>query len=209
MKIPVINLKGEKVEEIEAPDSLAQVAGNEGIIEEVVRQHHAASRRGTASTKTRSQVVASGKKPWRQKGTGRARAGRRNSPIWRGGGVIFGPRPRDFSFILPKKVKRKALKSALAIRFQKGQVVVLDKLSLEEPKTKILVQILRDAGIGENVLILTPERNRELHLASRNLPQVENMGIKELNTFSVLSHPRLLVTREAFDHLQNWLEKIK
>ena len=154
-------------------------------------------------------MAASGKKPWRQKGTGRARAGRRNSPIWRGGGVVFGPHPRDFSFAVPKKVKRKALKSALSIRFQKGQVVVLDELPLEEPKTKILLQLLRDIGIGENVLILTPRRNRKLHLASRNLPRVETRGIRELNVLSVLSHPRLLVTREAFEHLQIWLEKIK
>lgn len=209
MKIPVINLKGEQVEEIEVPDSLARASGSEGIIEETVRHHRAALRRGTASTKTRSRVVASGKKPWRQKGTGRARAGRRNSPIWRGGGVIFGPQPRDFSFSLPKKVKRKALKSVLAIRFQKGQVKVLEELPLAKPKTKILAKILKDAGIGENVLILTPERNRELHLASRNLPRVETLGIRELNAFSVLSHPRLLVTREAFPPLRSWLEKIK
>jgi len=209
VKIPVINLNGEKVEEIELPDSLAELAGSEGIIEEAVRHHRAAGRRGTASTKTRSLVTSSGKKPWRQKGTGRARAGRRNSPIWRGGGVIFGPQPRDFSFSLPKKVKRKALKSVLAIRFQKERVVVLDGLSLEEPKTKVLAKILRDAGIGENVLILTPRRDRKLHLASRNLPGVETMGIRELNGYSVLSHPRLLVTREALEHLQAWLEKIK
>ena len=209
MKIPVINLKGEQVEEIEVPDSLAQLTGSGGVIEETVRQHRAAARRGTASTKTRSFVISSGKKPWRQKGTGRARAGRRNSPLWRGGGIIFGPHPRDFSFDLPKKVKRKALKSVLAIRFQKGQVVVMDEFSLEEPKTKILLKMLQSSGIGENVLILTPERNRTLHLASRNLPRVETMGIRELNTFSVLSHPKLLVIREALEHLQAWMEKIK
>lgn len=208
-KLDVINTEGKKVGEIKIPEIMLQLAKGEGIIHEVVRMRRARTRQGTASTKGRSEVKASGRKPWRQKGTGRARAGDRGSPIWRGGGVIFGPKPRSFSFSVPKRVKRKALKSVLAIRFQKGQVVVLDDIKLDEPKTKDLVGVLAKVGAGDSVLILKTHRDKNLHLAARNLPGVEAVGIRDLNTYSVIIHKRLLVTREALEHLQAWMGKIK
>lgn len=207
--LEIINIKGEGIEKTRIPDFMCELAGSEGMIHEVVRMQQARRRRGTASTKTRSEVRASGRKPWRQKGTGRARVGDRASPIWRGGGIIFGPKPRDFSFSVPRKVKRKALKSALAIRFRSNQVMVIKGIELEAPKTKLLFQILESTGAGDNVLILTARRDRNIRLAARNLPGVETCGIRGLNTLSVLSHPKLLVTEEALGHLESWMKKVK
>jgi large subunit ribosomal protein L4 len=207
--LKMVNIEGKKTGEIQIPETLLDLGKKEEVVNEVIRMYRANRRRGTASTKTRGEVKSSGRKPWRQKGTGRARVGDRGSPLWRGGGVIFGPRPRNFSFSVPKKVRREALKSALVIRFQKDQVVVIDEIKLAEPRTRILVKILKDTGAGENVLILTVTRDKHLHLASRNLPTVETAGIRELNILSVLSHPKLLITREALGHLQSWMEKVK
>ncbi len=207
-ELEIINIKGEKAGKIEFPDSLLQLPGSQAAVHEVVRLHQANRRRGTASTKNRSEVAASGRKPWRQKGTGRARSGDRANPIWRGGGVIFGPKPRDFSFSVPKKVKRKALKSVLVIRFQRGQVIVLDDLVLEEPKTKVLAGVLSGIGAGDNALILTTLRDKNLRLAAANLPGVEVVEVKDLNTYHVVSHKKLLITKDALERLQAWMEKI-
>ncbi len=206
--IEIINKKGARIDEVDLPDSLFEVAGSTGIIQDVIRQHAARVRRGTASVKNRSQVSASGRKPWRQKGTGRARAGSRNSPIWRGGGVIFGPQPRSFGFTIPKKVKRKALRSMLAIRFQKGQILVIDDLELEAPRTGELAGILNAIGAEGSVLIITARRDKKVELSSRNIPQVTAVGIRDLNTFVVAAHQKIVITRDALDHLQAWMEKI-
>ncbi|MFH1038672.1 MAG: 50S ribosomal protein L4 [PVC group bacterium] len=207
--IEVKNRNGERVDTIELDDSLLEITGSAGIIHDVIRQHDAGARRGTASVKNRSEVSASGRKPWRQKGTGRARAGKRSSPIWRGGGVIFGPQPRSYAFSIPRKVKRKALKSMLAIRFQKGQVLVIDELGLEAPRTKELAGILAALGAEGPALILTTRRDKQIALASRNLPKVTAVGIRDLNTYDVASHQKIVITREALLHLQAWMEKIR
>jgi len=208
-ELEIKNSKGEKVAKARIPDFMFELAGGERLIHEVVRMQQSRRRRGTASTKTRSEVKASGRKPWRQKGTGRARVGDRGSPLWRGGGIIFGPKPRNFSFSVPKKVKRKALKSALAIRFRNDRVTVIKKIELGEPKTKQLLKILQQTGAGDDLLILTARRDRNVHLAARNLPGVETCGIRELNTLSVLSHSKLLITEEALGHLESWMKKVK
>jgi len=206
--IEVINRSGERIEEIELPDNLLEVAGSTSVIQDVVRLHDARIRRGTASTRNRSQVASSGRKPWRQKGTGRARAGNRSSPIWRGGGVIFGPKPRTFEISVPKKVKRKALRSILSIRFQKERVLVIDELKMEKPSTKELSGILDSIRAGKSVLIITAERDKNIALSSRNIPKVTTTGIRGLNTYLVASHSRLVITKEALPHLQAWMEKI-
>ncbi len=207
--LPVINSRGERVEEIEVPDTLLDLAPVPGVVNDVIRQHRAAVRRGTAAVKTRSQVAASGRKPWRQKGTGRARAGERSSPLWRGGGVVFGPQPRSYDFKVSKKARRKALKSVLSIRFRKGRVIVLDQLDLEEPRTRNAAALLAAVGAGPSALIVTPQRDRKLVLAVRNIPGVEAVGIRDLNTFTVASHSQILITREALGHLQAWMEKVQ
>lgn len=207
--LPVINSRGERVEEIEVPETIFDLAPATGVINDVIRQHGAALRRGTAAVKNRSRVSGSGRKPWRQKGTGRARAGDRSSPVWRGGGVVFGPQPRSYDFKVSKKARRKALKSVLSIRFRKGQVIVIDRLDLDEPRTRAASALLEACGAGPSVLIVTPRRERNLALAVRNIPGVEAVGIRDLNTFAVASHPRILITREALGHLQAWMEQIK
>lgn len=209
IKLPVINTSGETVEEIEVPENVFDLAPVTGVINDVVRRHQAVTRRGTASVKSRGQVSSSGRKPWRQKGTGRARSGDSASPIWRGGGVTFGPQPRSYDFKISKKARRKALKSILSIRFRKGQVIVVDQLQMEEPGTKNLAQILSAVGVGPSVLIITPRRDRNLALSARNLPGAAVAGIRELNTFVVVSYTKILITREALTHLQTWMEKIK
>ena len=206
--IEVINKSGERIEEIEISDNLLEVAGSTSVIQDVVRLHDARFRRGTASTRNRSQVSSSGRKPWRQKGTGRARAGNRSSPIWRGGGVIFGPKPRTFEISVPKKVKRKALRSILSIRFQKERVLVIDELKMEKPSTKELSGILHSIRAGKSVLVITAERDKNIALSARNIPKVTTTGIRGLNTYLVASHSRVVITREALPHLQAWMEKI-
>jgi len=206
--IDVINKSGERIEEIEIPDNLLEVTGSTSVIQDVVRAHDARTRRGTASSKNRSEVQSSGRKPWRQKGTGRARSGNRASPIWRGGGVIFGPSPRTFELSLPKKVKRKALRSILSIRFQKNRVQVIDELKMEKPSTKELHGILDAIGAGRSVLIITAERDKNISLSSRNIPKVATTGIRGLNTYLVASHSGIVITRDALPHLQAWMEKI-
>lgn len=207
--LSIINSRGEPAGEVEVPDTVLDLVPAEGVIHDAVRQHQAAMRRGTAAVKNRSLVSASGRKPWRQKGTGRARAGDRSSPIWRGGGVVFGPQPRSFDFKVSKKAKRKALKSMLSIRFQKGQVIVVDQLALEEPRTSRMAEILSAVGAGPSVLIITPRRDRNLALSVRNIPGAAVVGIRDLNTFIVVSHPKIVITQEALTHLQAWMEKIK
>ena len=207
--LPVINSRGEQVEEIEIPESLLALAEVPGVVNDVIRQHQARTRRGTAAVKGRSHVTASGRKPWRQKGTGRARSGDRSSPIWRGGGVVFGPQPRSYDFKVNKQARRKALKSVLSIRFRKGQVTVIDHIDLEEPRTRKAVELLTAAGLESSVLIITAKRDRNLALAVRNIPGVGAAGIADLNTFVVVRYPRILITREALGHLQSWMEKVK
>lgn len=207
-KIKVINKSGERIDEVEFPDRLLEVAGSTDIIGDVIRVHESRTRRGTASTRNRSRVTASGAKPWRQKGTGRARAGSRSSPIWRGGGVIFGPKPRSFEISVPKKVKRKALRSILSIRFQKERVLVMDELTMEKPGTKELSGILSAIGAAGSILIITAHRDRNIALSCRNIPRVSTAGIRGLNTYLVASHSNVVITREALEHLQAWMEKI-
>ena len=206
--LDVINSKGEKLETIEVPEHMLTLAGSESMIHDDIRRHWAAARRGTVSTLTKSETAYSGRKPWRQKGTGRARSGERSSPLWRGGGIVFGPRPRDYAFSLPKRVKRGALKSALAIRFQKGMVAVLDAIAPEGGKTKNLAGILRSSGIGENALIVTEKRDPLLRKAARNLPRVEALSVADLNTLAVVSHEKLVLTKESFVALKEWMEAV-
>ena len=208
VKIKMVNNKGEEIQEVELADSAQRLRGGE-CIHEVVRMYRARQRRGTASTKARSEISYSGKKLWRQKGTGRARVGDRANPLWRHGGVVFGPKPRDFSFQVPKKVKKKALAFALADRFQKGMALIIEDWGLKEPKTKQLVEIFDRIGAGEKPLIVTARPDRILHLASRNLPGVEVLDFKSLNAYSILNHRKVILTRETWDQIGDWMDMNK
>ena len=172
------------------------------LIKEAVVMYQANRRVGTHQTKTRADVAGSGKKPWRQKGTGHARSGTRKSPIWRGGGVVFGPHPRDYSYSINKKQRRLALRSALYSKFSSGEVQVIEGLDFENPRTSELAKILRACGLeGQRVLIGTVSSNPNLLLSARNLQKVQVTEIGDFNTLEVLQADCVLLTKDAFDQL--------
>jgi len=193
------------VGEIELSEAVFGQPVNEAVLHEVVVMQLANRRQGTHDTKTRSQIRGGGKKPWRQKGTGRARHGTIRSPIWRGGGIVFGPHPRDYSYRVPKKVKRMALKSALATKVGAGRILVLDALELEAPKTKEMARILANLKAGEGALVVTAERNANVEKSARNIPGVKSMEARRLNVYDLLDHPHLIVTRDAVARVEEVL----
>ena len=197
-EIEVKDRKNNTVEKMALRDDLFAVKAKEGVLHEGIINYLANQRQGTHATKTKGLVRGGGKKPWRQKHTGRARAGSIRSPLWRGGGTVFGPQPRDYSYKLPKKVKRLGLVAALSKKFEGGEVIVLDSLSLEKPKTKEMVGLLKDLGIsGRSVLIVLPEKEDIISLAARNIPAVNVVRVADLNTYDVLAHRVLLMTKNA------------
>jgi large subunit ribosomal protein L4 len=192
------------VEKINLRDDLFGVHAKPGVIHETVINYLANQRQGTHATKTRGIVRGGGKKPWRQKHTGRARAGSIRSPLWRGGGTTFGPHPRDYSYNLPKKVKRFALMTALYEKLSNGEVVVVDNLSIEKPKTKEMVEILKNLGLTDkSVLIVLPEKDDSVALSARNIPGVGVTRAVDLNTYEVIACNVLLMTKEAAARLED------
>ena len=163
--------------------------------------YQANKRQGTHETKTRGRIRGSNKKPWRQKGTGRARSGSRKSPLWRGGGVIFGPHPRDHSYSINKKQRRLALRSALYAKFKSGEVKVVDRLEVSEPKTKQVVQLLKNLGIEGRVLIGAESVERNVLLAARNIARLKLIPLAEFNAFDVLHARTVLLTKDALSTL--------
>ncbi len=205
MKVQVFDSTGKKIKEISAPESVFAVPPKEHLIYESIVAYRANQRQGTASTKTRAMVRGGGRKPWRQKGTGRARAGSTRSPLWRSGGVTFGPHPRDYSQQLPKKAKRQALKSALAAKLADNQLMVLESLEFKEPKTKQGLQLLKSLNL-DSALFVDLHGNTNLILSMRNLPQVKTTDFNQLSVYDVLDHKGLIFSQRAFDSL---MEKLK
>ncbi len=200
-QVELINKENKSVGKVELPDDIFGVVVNKELLHEVVHNHLANKRQGNAATKTKGLVSGGGKKPYKQKGTGRARAGSNRSPLWRGGGTIFGPQPRDYSYRLPKKAKWLALSSALAAKFADNEVVIIDDLSLTEPKTKTVKSMLKGLGL-DNVLIIVPEKNGNLELAARNIPRVDIARVSELNVYSILAHKKILILKDAVERLK-------
>ncbi len=204
-KVQILDQTGKKTKEINAPENVLAYPLKEHLIYEAVVNYRANQRRGTASTKTRAEVRGGGRKPWRQKGTGRARAGSTRSPLWRSGGITFGPRPRDYSYKMPRKAKRNALKSILAMKFAEKQIMVLDSLKFKEPKTKEGVNFLKKLKI-ESALVVDTQENRNLFLSLRNIPRVKAIDISQVNIYDVLNHKSLVFTQKAFESL---MERLK
>ncbi|MBW1690027.1 MAG: 50S ribosomal protein L4 [Deltaproteobacteria bacterium] len=194
--IDIYNVNGEKISQRDVKGEVFNVAIREDLIHQVVRAQLATYRSGTASSKDRSRVKASKRKLWRQKGTGRARVGAASSPIRRGGGVTFGPMPRDFSPKVNKKVRKSALRMALADKFKAGQIRVLDGLQMEEIKTKQFTDILKNLELT-NVLIITEKSDEKLDKSSRNVPNVKLLRAEGLNVYDILTHECLLFTEPA------------
>ncbi len=199
--VEVKNIRNEKVGEVELNDQIFNREVKTFVLHDVVRQQRAARRAGTASTKTRKEVRGSGAKPWRQKGTGRARAGSRKSPIWRGGGTTFGPKPRDYSFKLNRKVRQQAVAMALSARFQEGNLVVLDGFTMEAIKTKEFVSIMKLLELN-NALIVVDADNEELSKSSRNVPGYKVMKTDGVNVYDILLHEKLVVLQPAIERLE-------
>ena len=172
------------------------------LLHSAVVNHLANKRAGTASTKNKALVSGGGKKPWKQKGTGRARAGSSRSPLWRHGGTCFGPMPRDYSYSLPKKAKRAALVDAIASKVAENKLIVIDNLDLAEPKTKLMSALLENLGVQENALVLIKDENKNLTLAARNIPTVKVLRMGNINVYDVLKYRYLLTTQDALTVMQ-------
>jgi large subunit ribosomal protein L4 len=200
--IPVMSQSRQKVGEVEVPAAVVAGPVREHLLHAAVQSQLASRRAGTAATKTKGFVSGGGKKPWRQKGTGRARAGSIRSPLWAGGGTIFGPQPRDYSYRMPKTARRAALRAALASRHGEGKLLVVDALTLPEAKTKQMVECLRGLGLeGASVLIVLGEPDAAIERAARNLPGVKVLLVGGVNVYDVLGHANLVMSRAALEQL--------
>lgn len=204
-KVPVYNTAGEQVAELELSEAVFAAPYNPSLLHQAVVMYQANRRQGTASTKTRAEVSGGGRKPWRQKGLGRARHGSIRSPIWVGGGVVFGPKPREYRQSMPKKARRAALRSALSAKVRAGELIVLDDLQLGQPKTKEMANVLKRLSAERKPLIVLGERNRNVELSARNLPGAETAQAEDINVYQVLAHDRLVMTRAAVAKLEEAL----
>jgi large subunit ribosomal protein L4 len=202
--IAVYDIGNQKVNDMEVDDRVFDAKINPSLFYDVVRMNLAFQRKGTASTKNKALVRGGGAKPWRQKGTGRARAGSRRSPLWRGGGTIFGPIPRDYSFSLPKKVKRSALRAALSLKRKEGKLILLDDFPLEGFKTRQVLEVLRRFGVG-NALIVTDEKRSLLEGSARNIPGIQVISYEALNVYDILNHEHLILLCPAVQRIQGVL----
>jgi large subunit ribosomal protein L4 len=207
MKLPIKDSKGNNQGELEVKFQLIEQGKGTQAVHDTVVAYRAAQRMGTASTKTMGEVAGTGKKPWRQKGTGRARAGSFQSPLWRGGGVVFGPKPRDFAKKVSRKTKQLALRKALSERLRAGDVVLVDDLKLESAKTKDFVGILSALALKGSALIVAQAADKNLTLATRNVPNVALATSDSLNTYDVLRPDKLVFTRGAFEQVDARLSK--
>ena len=205
-KISVKNIKNEKVKDLTLADSVWNIEPNNDCLKKMVKLQLAATRQGTAKTKTRAEVSGGGKKPWKQKGTGRARAGSNRSPIWRGGGVVFGVTPRDYAFKINKKERELALKTALTLKNVEKELVVLDSIKLETLKTKELKSILETLELNGKTLFVTAEDNENLYMASRNLGYAYVVLANEINCYDLVNADYLVCDEAAVKYIEEVLK---
>jgi large subunit ribosomal protein L4 len=194
--VALYNINGEQVGELALSEEIFGVEVHEPILHDAVVAQLAGRRLGTHDTKTRGEVSGGGRKPWRQKGTGRARAGTTRSPIWRSGGIVFGPHPRDYGYSLPKKVRRLALKSALSSKVNDGDILVLDALTLDGPKTKDMAKILDTLKV-QDALLVTAAKDEVIEKSARNIPNIKPTVAQSLNVYDILAYNKLVITKDA------------
>lgn len=204
--VDVIDLSNKKVGTLDLADAVFAAPVNEALLYEAVRHHLAGTRRGTAKTKTRHEVAGSGKKLWKQKGTGRARMGSIRSPLWRHGGTTHGPQPRDYSYKLPRKMQLGALRSALSAKLRDGELRVVREFALGEPKSKLMRQTLDALEIARTVLLVDNADNRNLQLSSRNLEGVKLVASRDVNVYDLLGHQQVLLSEAAAKKLSEGLQ---
>jgi large subunit ribosomal protein L4 len=204
--VNVLTAENAKVEEIQLHDSVFNAPIKEHAVHQVVCSQLAARRRGTASTRGRSEVRGGGKKPWRQKGTGNARAGTIRSPLWRGGGTVFGPKPRDYSFSIPKKMRRAAMRSVLTSKVQESKFLVIDRLDFEKPSTKQMASIIKNLiGDASSVVIALGNWTEEAWRSGRNIPGVRVMHAENLNVYVALQHEYVIVDKTGLSIIEGAL----
>ncbi|WP_425445983.1 50S ribosomal protein L4 [Dethiothermospora halolimnae] len=196
-KVALYNVSGQQIGDVELNESVFGVEVNKHVLYEVVKNQLANKRQGTQSAKTRTEVRGGGRKPWRQKGTGNARQGSIRAPQWAGGGVVFAPKPRDYSYRLPKKVRRLGMKSALSSKVEDKNIIVLDELKLNQPKTKDVVNILKNINAEKKALIVMSEKDENLILSARNLGKVKTALVNTLNVYDLLNYDSLIITKDA------------
>jgi large subunit ribosomal protein L4 len=204
-KVALFNQNGTQVGDIELSDAVFGIEPNQHVLHDAVVMQQASLRQGTHDVKGRSEVRGGGRKPWRQKGTGRARQGSIRSPQWVGGGVVFGPTPRSYSYKLPKKVRRLAIKSALASKVLSEEIVVLEGLMLDAPKTKEMVSILNGLSADRKALVVTADYNDNVALSARNIPGVTFVTAEGINVLDVLKHDKLIITKDAVQKVEEVL----
>ncbi len=204
-RIPVFSVQHETVGEFELPAVIVDQPQREHLLYEMVKMQLANRRSGTAATKTRSQVRGGGKKPWRQKGTGRARAGSNRSPIWVGGGTTFGPQPRSYAYRLPRSARKTALRSVLALKLRQEELVVVDTIEFAQPKTKQMIGLLSQLDMGNSVLIVLAEADVNVQKSARNLPGVKVLLSQGLNVYDLLRYRKALFTRTALQQVSERL----
>jgi len=205
MLIPVHNTQGETVGEIDLRDEIFGLEPNVPVMHQALVRQLANARLGTHKTKKRKDVRGGGRKPWRQKGTGRARQGSIRAPQWRGGGTVFGPQPRSYRQKMPRKMRRLAYRSALSVKAQEGQIIVLDDLQIEGPKTQEMLSILERLDLDASVLILLPQRDENVEKSARNIPDVKTLRASYLNVRDLLNYDYLLMPLEALEVIEGIL----
>ena len=201
-KVDVYDLKGKKVKDIELLDSVFGIEPNEAVVHSVLVNYLANQRQGTQSTKTRAEVSGGGKKPWRQKGTGRARQGSTRSPQWTKGGIALGPKPRTYRYTVNKKERRLAVKSVLSSKVAEKELTVVDKLELKEIKTKTMVKVLADLKVEGKTLIVLPENNQNVYMSSRNIEGVKTITANNINIFDLLKYTNLILSVDTCKKLE-------
>jgi large subunit ribosomal protein L4 len=205
MQVPVYNVQGEQVSEAELRDDIFAVPVSHALMHQALVRQLANARLGTHKTKARGEVQGGGRKPWRQKGTGRARQGSIRSPQWRGGGIVFGPTPRSYKQKMPRKMRRQALRSALSVKATESQVVLLDTLEMDQPRTRQVLDILQNLGVGSSALILLPQRDEMVLRSVRNLPQVRTLVAQYLNVRDLLKFDYILVPLASLEVIEGIL----
>lgn len=201
-KVALYDMSGAQIGEVDLNEQIFGIKPNKAVLYDFVKMQLANKRVGTSSTKTRAEVRGGGKKPWRQKGTGRARVGSNRNPIWTGGGAAFGPKPRDYSYRLPRKVRRLAMKSALSSKVIDNNIIVIDQLTFEEPKTRLMVQVLEKLNTGKKTLVVTADGDINVTKSAGNIPGVKLLRADFINVYDLLNYQTLLITKAAVSQLE-------
>ena len=196
-KVELLNLNGEKVKDFKLNENIFDITPNDKVLYDAIILARASLRQGTHKTKNRSEVSGGGRKPWRQKGTGRARQGSIRAVQWVGGGVAFAPKPRSYNYTLPKKVRRLAMKSALTSKVQANEMIVLDALNMEAPKTKEFVQILKNVNAAKKALVVTAENNENVIKSAKNIEGVATATVNTINVYDILKYDSFIITTDA------------